>query len=55
MAELVEVATALASPCADANICSGAIGLDAFPQSWRQTRGFRSQLDAAGADKARHR
>ena len=55
MAELVEVTTRLTGSCADPNICSGAIGLDAIPQPWRQTRGVRSQLDAAGADEARHR
>jgi len=55
MAELVEVTTRLTGSCADANICSGAIGLDAIAQPWRQTRGVRSQLDAAGADEARHR
>ena len=55
MAELVEVATALTSPCDDALICAGISSPDAVAQSGGETCGLRSQLDAAGADEARHR
>ena len=54
MAELVEVATALTSPCDDTLIGAGINSASAVAQSGRATRGFGSQLDAAGADKACH-
>ena len=54
MAELVEVASALTSPCGYALVRAGINGLDAVTQSGGETCGFGSQLDAAGADKAGH-
>ena len=55
MAELVEVATALTSPLGDAIICAGISSTDAVAQSGSSTCRLWSQLDAAGANKARHR
>ncbi len=54
MAELVEVATALARPCDDTFICAGINSSNAFAQSGHKTCGFGSQLDAVGSDKACH-
>ena len=55
MAELVEVATALTRPCGDALVRAGINSPDAVTQSWDETCGLGSQLDAAGADKTCHR
>ncbi len=55
MAELVEVATALISPCGDALVRGGINSPDAVAESGGETCGFGSQLDASGADKACHR
>ena len=55
MAELVEVATALTSPCRDAFVCAGINRPDAVAQPGGQACGLGSQLDATGADEARHR
>ena len=54
MAELVEVATALTSPCGDALVRAGINSPDAVAPSGRETCGLWSQLDAAGPDKACH-
>ena len=54
MAELVEVASALTSPCGDALVRAGINGPDAVAQSGSETCGLGSQLDAAGPDKACH-
>ena len=54
MAELVEVATALTSPCGDALVRAGINSSDAVAQSGRATCGFESQLDATGSDEACH-
>ena len=54
MAELVEVATALASPCGDALVRAGINSPDAVAQSGSETCGLWSQLDAAGSHKACH-
>ena len=54
MAELVEVATALTSPCGDTLVRAGTHSPDAVAQSGSETCGLWSQLDAAGADKACH-
>jgi hypothetical protein len=54
MAELVEVATALTSPCDDAFVCAGINRPDAIAQSGSETCGVGSQLDAVGSDKACH-
>jgi hypothetical protein len=54
MAELVEVATALTSPCDDTLICAGINSSNAVAQSGRETCGFGSQLDAVGSYKACH-
>ena len=55
MAELVEVDTALISPCGYALVRGGINSPVAVAQSGSETCGFGSQLDAAGADKACHR
>ena len=54
MAELVEVATALTSPCDNTLICAGINSSNAVAQSGRATCGFGSQLDATGSDEACH-
>ena len=55
MAELVEVDTALISPCGYALVRGGINSPDAVAQSGGETGGLGSQLDAAGTDKACHR
>ena len=54
MAELVEVATALTSPCDDTLIGAGINSSNAVAQSGRETCGLGSQLDAVGSDEACH-